>query len=130
MPVYYCPYLLSTVSERNLSKRLPEYLKEHPDLRISVTPTYNIPISPCLSNARETDIDENKLVAKLCEKYYDKFVEDKHILESGEHALYGYGRAGLTLVLQSNCPNNTIPLIWHEFNDWYPLFPRVIHHRE
>lgn len=38
---------------------------------------------------------------------------------------YGYGQAGLALVFDTNCPNNTIPLLWSSRNDWYPLFERT-----
>ena len=128
VPIFYSPYILSSVSARNLKQKIPEYLSEY-KLRILVTPTCNIQISPCLSNTEGTDIEEEKPVAKLCSKYYDRFVEDEHIKKAGP-ATYGYGKAGLTLILQSNCPNSSIPLLWHDFNDWYPLFPRITHHRE
>jgi len=125
--IYYCPYLLSSVAERNLKERLDEYRKEK-KLKIEIVPTCKIPISPCLANKSGTDIDENKPVSKLCRKYYDRFKEDIHIKKAGP-AYYGYGRAGLTLILQPNCPNNSIYMLWHDYNDWYPLFPRVTHHR-
>lgn len=125
--VYYCPYILSSVSEKNLNDRLSSYLRENPGLRIIVDPTCRIPISSCLANEQGTGIDENKPVAKLCKKYYSRFKEDEHI-EVGGSACYGYGGAGLTLVLQSNCPNDTIYILWHDCNGWYPLFPRVSHH--
>ena len=128
IPVYYCPYILSSVSKKNLDKRLPSYLSENPNLILYLNPTYNIPISACLVNMKGTGIDENKSVAKLCMKYYDRFKEDVHTKKGGP-VCYGYGKAGLTLIIQSNCPNNSIPILWHSFNDWYPLFPRVSHHR-
>lgn len=126
--IYYCPYILSSVSEKNLTKRLREYRGKNDNLRLSIIPTCRIQISPCLANKQGTDIDENKPVSKLCQKYYHLFEENTHI-ERGGSACYGYGRAGLTLVLQPNCPNNSIYILWHSYNEWYPLFPRVSHHR-
>lgn len=38
---------------------------------------------------------------------------------------FGFGRLGMLLVLYTNCPNNTLPLIWHSNQDWHALFPRV-----
>lgn len=128
VPIYYCPYLLSSVSKINLKTKIPLYLHEHKDLKLSINPTCNINISPCLVNDQGNDIDENRPVSKLCKKYYNRFEEDEHTKKGGP-VCYGYGRAGLTLIIQSNCPNNTIPVLWHSFNDWYPLFPRVSHHR-
>lgn len=125
--IYYCPYLLSSVAESNLQARMKEYLSEN-NLELEIMPTCKIPISSCLRD-NSGIIDEKNPVAKLCKKYYDRFIEDVHIEKAGP-AYYGYGRAGLTLILQPNCPNNSIYMLWHDYNDWYPLFPRVYHHRE
>lgn len=125
--VYYCPYILSSVSEKNLNERLSSHLEDNSSPRIVISPTCRIPISSCLANEEGTAIDESKPVAKLCKKYYSRFREDQHI-EVGGSAYYGYGGAGLTLVFQSNCPNDTICILWHDYNGWYPLFPRVSHH--
>lgn len=127
--IYYCPYILSTVAERNLTSRLTLFMNENEGLRVSNYPTCKMQISPCLINEQGTDVDENRPVAKLCIKHYHKFEEDKHIKKGGS-ACFGYGRAGLTLVLQSNCPNNSLYVLWYSSDNWYPLFPRISHHRE
>ncbi len=124
--IYYCPFIQTSVSEKNLDNRLPKYLSECSVPFVKIYPTCWLPISFCISNADGTGIDVNKSVAKLCDKYYDRFKEDEHTRVGGG-AKYGYGSAGLTLILQSNCPNDSLYLLWHE-NDWYPLFPRVVHH--
>lgn len=129
--IYYCPFLQSSVSKRHLQTNLPKWSKEtDTNLLVKVLPTCSVSVSSCLSSDGGITIDENSPVAKLCrnEKYFSKFVDDRHIRKGGP-AYYGFGKAGLTLILQSNCPNNTIPLIWHSYNDWIPLFPRVAHHR-
>lgn len=126
--LYYTPYLLSSISYNNLKQRKAIFSKSHKNISIKINPTCIVYISPCLSDTTSKKIDENKPVAKLCKKYYNRFIPDKHIEEGGS-ACYGFGGAGLTLILQKNCPNNSIPIIWHNFNDWYPLFPRIIHHR-
>jgi len=38
---------------------------------------------------------------------------------------FGFGGVGSLVVLYSNCPNNTLPLVWHEAPRWKPLFARV-----
>jgi hypothetical protein len=38
---------------------------------------------------------------------------------------FGFGKLGMLLVLYTNCPNNTLPLIWHSNESWQALFPRV-----
>ena len=124
--IYYCPYILSSISERNLADRLPKYLDESSAPTVVINPTCKIPMSSCLSNEQGTGIDENNAVARMCNKYYSRFKEDEHTVVGGS-VRYGYGSAGLTLILQSNCPNDSLYILWHE-NDWYPLFPRVVHH--
>jgi len=127
--IYYCPYILSDVSNNNLISKIPIWKKDEGIKNdINILPTCNISISPCISNKEGTAIDEKKPVSKLCKKYYNKFIENEHIKKGGG-AQYGYGGAGLTLIFQSNCPNNSLPLLWHAYNEWYPLFPRVGHHR-
>lgn len=129
--IYYCPFLQSSVSKQHLRTELPAWMHQtDTDLKLEALPTCSIPVSPCLSSDGGISIDENLPTARLCrsEKYFSKFVDDRHIRKGGP-AHYGFGRAGLTLILQANCPNNTIPLIWHSYNNWFPLFPRVSHHR-
>jgi len=129
--IYYCPLLQSMVSKAHIEDLLPKWIKEqHVKLPFKVLPTCYVSVSPCLSSDNGLTINERLTTSKFCrnEKYFSKFVDDRHINRGGP-AYYGFGRAGLTLVLQSNCPNNTVPLIWHSFNEWYPLFPRVSHHR-
>jgi hypothetical protein len=38
---------------------------------------------------------------------------------------FGFGKLGTLLVLHTNCPNNTVPLIWRRAPEWNALFPRV-----
>jgi hypothetical protein len=122
--VFYCPFIQSSVSEDNLKSRLSSYRAENECIQVTISPISWIPVSTCLANGEGTGIDDNKPAAKLCKKYYYLFKEDEHI----SNAWYGYGYAGLTLILQPNCPNDTLYLLWHNSNGWYPLFPRVSHH--
>jgi len=129
--IYYCPYLQGPASKQHLEASLPVWTKDIGRQKsVKVLPTCSISVSSCLSSDEGLTIDETLPVANLCrdDRYFSKFVDDRHIRKGGA-AYYGFGRAGLTLVLQSNCPNNTIPLIWHSYNDWFPLFPRIAHHR-
>jgi hypothetical protein len=129
--IHYCPFLQSIISKEHLKEHLPLWQSEMGvDFSVNVLPTCDVSVSPCISSDGGITIDENLPVARLCrdEKYFSKFVDDRHIRKGGP-AHYGFGKAGLTLILQSNCPNNTIPLLWHSYNGWYPLFPRVSHHR-
>ncbi len=37
---------------------------------------------------------------------------------------FGYGETGGLIVMYSNCPDNTLPLIYYKSATWNPLFPR------
>jgi hypothetical protein len=43
--------------------------------------------------------------------------------ESRRH--HGYRGTGAVVTLYSNCPNNTLPIIWDDTTHWKPLFPRL-----
>lgn len=36
----------------------------------------------------------------------------------------GYGACGLVLALKHGCPNNSLPILWHESDAWHALFTR------
>ena len=38
----------------------------------------------------------------------------------------GYGDCQTTIIFETNCPNNNLPILWAECDDptWYPLFKR------
>ena len=127
--VYYSPYIISSVAEKRMTSLLSNFKSNHKGLDLRLTPTNVIQVSLCLSMDQNDDIDVNKPVARLCQKYKSKVKEDKHVKKGGDYT-YGFGNAGLTLVLQSNCPNNSIPILWNTDNGWFPLFPRVKHHSE
>jgi hypothetical protein len=40
-------------------------------------------------------------------------------------AKYGYGALALAFAFFSNCPDNSLPLIWRDLSNWHALFPRA-----
>jgi hypothetical protein len=45
-----------------------------------------------------------------------------HKLE--KNAPLGYGDCQAMVVFESSCPNNSLPILWKEEKDWFPLFRR------
>ena len=43
---------------------------------------------------------------------------------------FGYGGVGSLVVLYTNCPNTTLPMIWSVRKGWRPIFPRVSRPRD
>lgn len=127
--IYYLPYIMSSVAERNVNRRLKKWrCEENPSLKdIVIKPSLKVKVSKCVRANNSYKIDETKPVAKLCEKYFDEDIIDEH-KEKGGECKWGFGESGLDLVLNTNCPNNTLPIIWHDYNEWIPLFPRIEHH--
>lgn len=65
---------------------------------------------------KEIKVDGTETVLKrLVEKYYSKDIETDHNTAGGgtsKDIKWGYKECGLTLVLEHNTPNNSLPLIW------------------
>ncbi|GAG43830.1 unnamed protein product, partial [marine sediment metagenome] len=103
--IYYMPYLISTVAEKRVDKKIDKWRTEKGiSQKIDVIPTLKIPISICLSSNPNGPIDKNRPVAKLCKKYFKSCIIHRHIKKGGL-ATWGFGGAGLALVLNTNCPN-------------------------
>jgi hypothetical protein len=73
----------------------------------------------------------------ICDKYYDDDLYERlkeHLQESGQqHVKHGYANAALPVVLEHNCPNNSVSLLWAETEGnaghaMRPLFPRRHRH--
>lgn len=127
--VYYVPLIASSFVESILRERLEKLAGDVTGIaEIKILSILIVPPSEWLVQEYKGDIKINKSAVKLLETYYNKFSEDMHTLE-GEGSLFGVGEGGLSLVVGTNCPNNSLFIIWHAFNNWYPLFPRVAHHR-
>lgn len=75
---------------------------------------------------------------ELCEQYYDHALFEQlreHLEEAKQtHLRHGYGNSALPVVLEHNCPNNAITLLWAETEGessqhaMRPLFPRRHRH--
>lgn len=128
-PVLYVPYIMTEIAKRRVAERLAEWRKVKHDLpAVTVAPVLTIPPSSVVVASDGVSVDPNRPVAELCTRYHVRFVDDQNTLK-GKPTTHGFGQAGLTLVLSTNVPNNTLPIIWHQFNGWVPLFPRIAHHR-
>ena len=74
----------------------------------------------------------------ICDRYYDPNLFEqlkKHLKESGQTDVkLGYGNSALPVVLEHNCPNNSVTLLWAETaghggaHPMRPLFPRRHRH--
>lgn len=89
-------------------------------------PAFTLPLTVQL---QETTTDgEPAIFGALRQTVANTFprVREPNSLESKplRHA-FGFGKVGALLVMYTNCPNNTLPLVWHEAPRWRSLFQRV-----
>ncbi|MBV5271202.1 MAG: hypothetical protein JZU55_16475, partial [Afipia sp.] len=65
---------------------------------------------------KEIKVDRDSPIVKaLVEKYYSKDIETDHNTAGGGTSTdikWGYKECGLTLVLEHNTPNNSLPFFW------------------
>jgi hypothetical protein len=61
--------------------------------------------------------EEERLFAKTVAEDEGRKLERQHPL--------GYSNSEALVVFQTNCPNNTLPVIWKKNRDWSPLFERA-----
>ena len=127
--VYYVPLLASSHVISVLKERLDKIPGDPTGIaEVEILPLLVVPPSEWLFRSVDGAKSTDESVVKLLENYYDRFKEDYHT-QKGGGCLFGLGAGGLSLIIGTNCPNNSLYTIWHSYNDWYPLFPRVAHHR-
>lgn len=127
--VYYVPLIASSHVISVLKERLDKIPGDPTGIaEVKILPLLVVPSSEWLFRSVNGEKSTDESVVKLLEKYYDSFKEDYHT-QKGRGCLFGLGAEGLSLIIGTNCPNNSFYIIWHSYNDWYPLFPRVAHHR-
>lgn len=71
--------------------------------------------------------NENDIVSKIRDlafRVYDKVCGHTGPHNGKPYGPLGYRETGGLIVMYSNCPDNTLPIIHHESNSWKPLFPR------
>lgn len=63
------------------------------------------------------------LVRELTQRVGHRLGPTEKDAESKRH--HGYRGTGSVVTLYSNCPNNTLPIVWDETDQWSALFPRL-----
>jgi hypothetical protein len=72
-----------------------------------------------IQEANKTEI--LKQVAEIVQRM-DRQVKGNN--RTGYYGPFGYKETGALIVMHSNCPDNTLPIIRHSSNTWTALFPR------
>ncbi len=113
MPVLGCPLLICPPgAERSL-----ELVQQHSNL--SIEPVLALP--KALFILPDAQAGEPALFANVRQLLRD--VQPR--LRVARKDLHGFEGTGATVVLHSNCPDNTIPIIREQTDNWDALFPRI-----
>ena len=63
------------------------------------------------------------LVRALIRRVHARLSEPEPDEESQKY--HGFKNTGAVVAMYSNCPNNSLPVIWDEAKEWRALFPRI-----
>jgi len=63
------------------------------------------------------------LVRALIERTRARLSRPEPDAESQKY--HGFKNTGAVIAMYSNCPNNSLPIIWDEASEWRALFPRI-----
>jgi hypothetical protein len=80
--------------------------------------------------------NNDELFDRILHNYYDPRIHDEYTGTGGKDVIHGYAGCALPLVLNHNCPNNSIYLLWaqtervEDLPGLKALFPRVSRHLE
>jgi len=59
-------------------------------------------------------------------KALSEYVYGAHLSQSLDPAdRHGFGGLALAFAFHSNCPDNSLPMLWYQGKDWFPLFRRA-----
>ncbi len=83
-------------------------------------------------------LEETSEMYHIIKKDYEKHESKKHRSFVDKHYMkgncinpfLGFDGCKLALVLYHNTPNNSLPIIWHSWDEGHALFPRITRHKE
>ncbi|MCJ7532041.1 MAG: hypothetical protein MUO64_13565 [Anaerolineales bacterium] len=124
LKVYFCPYIITDHAEKTIRRFARKFT---PNIILEILP--GMTISEFMRAFSRSSVlfsyEEQKEIKKICVKYHKKYFSDHKFIGKPRSYPYGYRNGQLLLVLQSNCPNHTLPIIWAQENGWKPLFKRI-----
>lgn len=135
--LYIVTYIAGERALTNLRERVRSFL--HSEERPHV---YSCEVLDPLQLLKEDLIipqsnnDNDALLDEMLYGYYDSRIEDENTRTGGENVIHGYADCALPLVLNHNCPNNSIYLLWAQTEPTADcprlraLFPRISRHLE
>lgn len=130
--IYFCPCIITNISKNALTILYDIASKKNKNFKVISGMTIGDEHS--ISDDKSSDIwseEEKRALRYISEKYFAlHFKENRYLYldfkknNPQKPAPLGFKNCGLALTLYTNCPNNSLPIIWADNNNWNPLFIR------
>lgn len=131
IPVLFCPMIIApegAAKFRDLQSTIKAEQAATPDLPdFAFMPVFEMS-GDCFVHPSENAADP--LFSRICvlaDKIHSRLMETQEHCKEGPLGFWKKKspQKGATVVMFSNTPNNSLPLIHHSAESWSPLFPRV-----
>lgn len=131
-------FLIATKSALTyINDLLAQYMRQHEGMKVNVDCIQSLDEDAKFTNHQEQEVKD--MIAVIGNKRYvnEQALSDaykKSYADDAEKRYHlGYKQCALTVVLNHNTPNNSLPIIWQPKNDnkeqpIYPLFYRITRH--
>ncbi len=119
-------YIATTEALQNIRDGVAHWQKKY-DISFLCTVDCLLAID---GTTKQKIMDDNEIV-ELIKKYFDLDIVNEHYKKGKyDHPYLGFNECGLPLVLNHNCPNNSLPILWMPDDKKYKgLFPRISRHK-
>lgn len=129
--IYFCPLIIT----ENANNNIEEAIEQNEKLKQIVKVIHGLQVDEYFSVASESleywSKKESEVLREMSKKYYNLYFNYNGYLYDDylkTHPLnptpYGFKNGGYPIILYTNCPNNSLPVIWSNNNNWCPLFIR------
>jgi hypothetical protein len=124
LEVLVCIYIAADQAVRHIETELQRY--EFPKGKVHLEVVHAFPPDTRLDDQKDAKI----IAIANDDRYFDKEVDDEHAKVGGTSKRLGYAECRLPVILTHNAPNNSIYLLWGEYDQSFTgLFPRVSRHK-
>jgi hypothetical protein len=81
----------------------------------------------CFNGPEQSYLESNPTISGAADRLKtisEKLYRDKFFSEIDPQNKHGFGGLALAFAFYTNCPDNSLPMLWTSAGNWHPLFPR------
>ena len=129
--VYFCPLIITEQSLNNINDEISK--GSFGGKAVKVLHGLIVKEMFSLSSGKPGcwEEDEVQALLKMSRKYFNSHFNENRFLYDDCYSMnpekptpYGFKNGGYPIILYTNCPNNSLPIVWGFNNSWHPLFLR------